>query len=173
MTTGGYKTALELALAEAREAELAAETQGELFAAPAETQQDLFQVAGAPAQAVERRGPGRPLGSRSRTTIEAGKYYMRRYGDPLERAVAIAAMPVLAPGVLEGLAQRLQCSRHDAAKWWAGNRDAVLPYLHTRLSSVELRPPGAPGGEVVSWTFADDGELVDVTPPNPTNEDQQ
>jgi hypothetical protein len=90
---------------------------------------------------------------------------MAENGDPLRRGVHIAALPILAEGVLEGLAKRLGCERHDAAKWWLGVYSATLPFIHQRLGQLEVRPPGAPGvGNPVVWSFSDSGEVVDMVP---------
>jgi hypothetical protein len=161
MMSDGHRTALEMAVREAREAEAAA----------GERQPDMFALG----QAVDtvpsaRRGPGRPPGARNLSTLTAAKFYMAEHGDPLRRGVQIAALPILANGVLDGLAQRLGCSRHDAAKWWAGVFAATLPFVHQRLGQLEVKPAGAPGsGDPVVWSFSDTGEIVDVSPePAPT-----
>jgi hypothetical protein len=99
-------------VSEAREAEAAAgDRQADLFGL------ESFLEARPGSTAVARRGPGRPPGSRNLSTLTMAKVYMAEHGDPLRRGVQIAAMPILAHGVLEGLAQRLQCTRFDAAKW--------------------------------------------------------
>jgi hypothetical protein len=90
------------ALAEARAAELAeAADQGELFGAVA---------AGRPEgeHAVVSRKSGRPVGSRTTMSLQAVRWYIGKHGDPLEPGIAVAALPILAPGVIEGLSQRLQ-----------------------------------------------------------------
>jgi hypothetical protein len=86
---------------------------------------------------------------------------MQRHGDPLERGIAVASLPVLAKGVLDGLAERLGCTRHEAAKWWASVYSATLPFVHQRLATLTVKPEGAPGGEPVRWTFSE--EFVDVS----------
>ncbi len=56
--------------------------------------------------------------------------YPRNDGrDPLERGIEISGLPILAKGILEGLAERLGCTRHDAAKFWAGILATTLPYV--------------------------------------------
>lgn len=112
------------------------------------------------------RGPGRPKGARNLRTEEAARFYVRRHGDPLEQAVKLGAIPILARGVLEALAQRLGCTRLEAAKFWASNNQAVMPFIRPRLGSLELRPAGSPeSDEAVTWEHWDyiDGELVDKT----------
>ena len=170
----GEKTALDLAVEEHRQRELqAAEGQLDLFGAPAAA--DAAPPAAAPAEVAERpakvlirpgRGGGRPVGSRNRRTDEAARIYMAEFGDPLRRGAHISALPILAAGVLEGLAQRLGCSRHDAAKWWAGIYAATMPYMHTRQATLTIRPEGAPDGDPaeLDWALTTEGELIDVSP---------
>jgi hypothetical protein len=157
----GHKTALELALAEARAVEAAeGPEQGDLFG-------DGERVEG---REVERRGPGRPPGARNARTDQLAKWYIGQNGDPLSIGTKISALPILARGVLEGLAERLGCSRHDAAKFWASIYSATMPYLHQRLAQLEVKQPGSLGsGEPVTWAFSDDGEIVDVRPEDPPN----
>ncbi len=81
----------------------------------------------------------------------------------MERGIEIAGLPILAPGILEGLAERLGCTRHDAAKFWASVLATTLPYTHQRQAAVEVRPSGAPGsGQPILWQMTD-GELIDAT----------
>jgi hypothetical protein len=179
MNTGGHKTALEEAVAAARTDELARET----------AQPDLFrEITGAPpngadfatangfvgdgpalpvppdgtnaAGSVSALRRGRPAGARNKRTDEAARFYMARHGDPLERGVAISSLPLLAKGVLEGLAERLGCTRHEAAKFWSNVYAATLPFVHQRLATLTLKNPGAPGGEPLQFTYADDGALI-------------
>ena len=161
----GHKTALEEAVAAARAEEAArGPDQSDLFL----LDENLVPVLPAPppvelgANGSKR---GRPPGARNLRTDQASRWYMARHGDPLERGIAISALPVLAAGVLEGLAARLGCSRHDAAKFWVSVYTATLPFIHQRLASLEVKQQGSLGsGDPVMWTFSDDGELVDVTP---------
>jgi hypothetical protein len=73
---------------------------------------------------------------------ERVRLYITRFGDPLKRAVAIAAMPILAAGVLEGVAERLDCPRAQAAEWWLRILTVTLPFCHP-LASAEA-PAQAP-----------------------------
>lgn len=124
------------AVAEFREREKA---QGDLFGGPASG--DTRQV-------------GRPPGARNRRTDQAARIYMGEYGDPLKRGIEIAAMPILAEGVLSGLARQLGMSRPDAAKWWAGILTATLPYIHSRQASLTIKPDGAPDGDPADLEWA-------------------
>lgn len=168
----GSKTALDEAVAAFRERELAElPTQLSLFDAGAgEASAPAAGEASAPAgTAVAPRGPGRPPGARNRRTDEAARIYMAELGDPLRRGVAISSLPLLAPGVVEGLSQRLNCSRLEAARWWASIYSATLPFLHQRLATLEVKPAGSPdGNDPVSWAFSD-GELIDASA-DPENE---
>jgi hypothetical protein len=132
-------------------------------------QLDLFEALGAPrlgngapAQVVARSGPGRPPGARNKRTDEAARFYMARFGDPLARAIEVAALPILAPGVLPELAKVLGCERFEAAKWWAGVLASSLPYSHQRLATLTVKPQGAPDGEPVTlpWSYGED-EVLD------------
>jgi hypothetical protein len=74
----------------------------------------------------------------------------------LEGAVQLANAPIAE------LAQELRCSPLDAAKLKVQAMAASIPYLHQRLASVELKPPGSPDGVPVSLPYSD--EIIDVTP---------
>jgi hypothetical protein len=77
--------------------------------------------------------------------------------------LSVATLPILAPGILEGLAARLGCSRFDAARFWLSSQNAVLPYSHQRQAAIEVRPAGAPGsGNPIEWGVSSEG-LIDVT----------
>ena len=159
-TTGGHKIALEEAVAIARAEEAACgPAQTDLFGGPngSASGQPVLPV---PSSDGSRR-MGRPPGSRNLRTDQAARWYMQRHGDPLERGIAVASLPVLAKGVLDGLAERLGCTRHEAAKWWASVYSATLPFVHQRLATLTVKPEGAPGGEPVRWTFSE--EFVDVS----------
>lgn len=159
----GHKTALEVALAAFEE------MRAEREQARAAAQGDLFgtEIAAAhgaaPGTAVGPRRPGRPVGARNRRTDHLVQFYIDRHysgRDPLDMALSVATLPILQPGVLEALAERLYCSRHDAAKFWLGAQSAVLPYTHQRQASLEVRPAGAPGsGEPIPW---EDNDVLDL-----------
>jgi hypothetical protein len=103
-------------------------------------------------------GKGRPRGVHNHRTQEWINYLLARYPSPLEGAVQMANSPV------EALARELHCSRLEAAKIKVQAMMASIPYLHSRLSSVELKPPGAPGGPPVDLPFSDLEEAIDITP---------
>jgi hypothetical protein len=151
----GHVTALETAVRVAHQRErLAGERQG-----------NLFELESALTPPSAPRGPGRPPGSRNLTTLSMSKMYVAQHGDPLKRGVHIAALPILAAGVLEGLAARLGCTRYDAAKWWAGVYNSTLPFIHQRLGQLEVKPAGAPGGgNPIAWSFDEGGQIVDLLP---------
>jgi hypothetical protein len=157
----GYRTALEEALEAWGEvqAEQRAE-QGDLFG---DEPEKLPVVAPIAADGTHR---GRRPGARGKRTDELSRWYIAKNDgrDPLERGIEIAGLPILANGILEGLAERLGCTRHDAAKFWANILATTLPYTHQRQAAVEVRPPGAPGsGQPILWTLSDSGELIDAT----------
>lgn len=172
MSGDGHKTALEEAVASARAEEAArGPAQSDLFI----LDEDLVPALPAPTPielGANGSKRGRPAGARNLRTDQAARWYMSRHGDPLERGVAISALPVLAAGVLEGLASRLGCSRHDAAKWWASVYSATLPFIHQRLSQLQVRDAGSPGsGQPILWTFSSVEELIDVSEGEPCDED--
>jgi hypothetical protein len=177
MEIRGAKTALAEAVADARQQELRElPVQLALFDQPALEHQPIANGHEANGHdTLARRGPGRPPGARNRRTDEAARIYMAEFGDPLRRAVAISAMPILAPGVLPELAKVLGCDRITAAKWWTSTLAATLPFIHQRLATLEIKPAGSPeGGEPVRWEFSDGeqlaAEIVAVTAPDEPEE---
>jgi hypothetical protein len=123
---------------EAVRAEQAPE-QAALFEPPA------AEVAGPPAP----RGRGRPAGARNLRSERYAALLRAELGDPLRAATRIAAIDILDPGNLVGLAKAWGCTMFEAAKLWAQiNRD-VLPYHHQQMPRAVVLPPGAPGGERV------------------------
>ena len=87
---------------------------------------------------------------------------MARFGDPLARGIEIAALPILAPGVLPELAKILGMDRAEAAKWWKDVYSATMPFSHQRQASLTVKPEGSPDGEPVDlgWSYAED-EVLD------------
>jgi hypothetical protein len=166
MPTEGHKTALELALEAWREVEEERRgVQGDLFDNAVENLPEV--VADEAAQPGHRhRGPGRPIGARNRRTDELARWYIAQNDGrhPLQRGIEIAGLPILAKGILEGLAERLGMSRADAAKFWANVLSTTLPYVAQRQAQLEIRNPGAPGsGQPILWTLTEEGELIDAT----------
>jgi hypothetical protein len=103
----GYKQALSEAVAAVRAQELQTrieEDQLELFGAPSQSMQETH-VPIANGHGTHSR-IGRPQGARNKRTDEAARLYMQRFGDPLARAIEIAAIPILADGVLAAFANR-------------------------------------------------------------------
>jgi hypothetical protein len=158
----GVSTALAEAVAEARAEELkrAAEEAGQLdlFDPPSSAQGTQVTVV------KGHRGPGRPLGARNKRTDEASRIYMSRYGDPLARVIEIAALPILANdgAVLTAFARVIGApSRFDAFKAWQTSARDALPYSHTRLATLTVKPAGSPDGEPIAlpWSFAEDEVL--------------
>jgi hypothetical protein len=134
--------------------------QGDLFG---DEPANLSQVVPIAADGTHR---GRRPGVRNKRTDELARWFIAQNDGrhPLARTIEIAGLPILAKGVLEGLAERLQMSRADAAKFWAGMNLGSLPYVAQRQSAVEIRPSGAPGsGQPILWQVTEDGELLDAT----------
>jgi class 3 adenylate cyclase len=121
-------------------------------------------------EAVAQTGPSRVDGSRGADSLrnrrreEDAQSYMDRYGDPLERGIAISALPILADGLLERLKGILGFdTKGEAAKFWLRVYAATLPFIHQRLSTLTVNRPDASDGKPVSCTFKDEGDLVDIT----------
>jgi hypothetical protein len=64
---------------------------------------------------------------------------------PLGRAIQITGTRILTPGVLDRFADRLGCTRWEAAQWWTDLLRMVLPYI----AEPYIAPGVAPqqGGE--------------------------
>jgi hypothetical protein len=106
---------------------------------------------------------GRPPGSRNKRTDEASRIYMSGAGDPLKRSIEIAALPILAEGVLAAFAKEIGApSRFEAFKAWANINASVMPFCHQRLATLTVKPAGSPDGEPVelAWSYAED-EVLD------------
>jgi hypothetical protein len=118
---------------------------------------------------------GRPPGARNKRTDEAARLYMQRFGDPLARAIEIAAIPILADGVLAAFAKQIGApSRFEAFKAWASINASAMPFSHQRLTghadfpasyralaTLTVKPAGSPDGEPVelAWSYAEDEVL--------------
>jgi hypothetical protein len=177
MAETGHRVALADVVREARIQELRrfGEDHGQL---------DLFDALEPPsssesvqARLALQRGRGRPVGARNRRTDEAARFYMARHGDPLSRAIEVAALPILAPGVLPELAKILGCERFEAARWWAGVLASSLPYTHQRLATLTVKPQGSPDGEpvILPWAYgaAETIEAIEGNLDLLTTEEQQ
>lgn len=78
-------------------------------------------------QAVARRGPGRPKGSRGRRTDEWIAYLLHDRRPPLLVLAETYSRPV------EQLAHELQCSKLDAFKLQLFAADKLTPFVHQKL----------------------------------------
>ena len=85
---------------------------------------------------------GRPPGSRNRRTDEWIAHLLGRYPSPLEGLLQMGNLRV------DELSRSLECSRLEAAKLKAFCLKEATPYLHARLSSVEVKPAGDPASGV-------------------------
>jgi hypothetical protein len=168
--------ALAEAVAEARAEELkrADEELGQLdlFEAPSVQGTQVTVVNG-------HRGPGRPLGARNKRTDEASRIYMSRSGDPLGRAIEVAGLPILPNdgAVLTAFARVIGApSRFEAFKAWQTSVRDALPYCHTRLATLTVKPAGSPDSEPIAlpWSFAEDEALehLELTHSPPPREDE-
>jgi hypothetical protein len=107
---------------------------------------------------LSRAGRGRPPGARNRTTRDWLDYLSRRYGSPLEILAQMARAPV------DELARELGCTRLDAYVQKRHAAESLAPYLHPKLSSVEVHPPGHPAGppSLLTLVSQDWAEVTDA-----------
>ena len=112
---------------------------------------------------LTRAGRGRPLGARNRTTRDWLDYLSRRYGSPLEILAQMARAPT------DELAQELGCTRLDAYVQKRRAAESLAPYLHPKLSSVEVHPPGHPAGppSLLTLVIQDWAEVTDAAVEEP------
>lgn len=118
------------------------------------------QTGGSPAPGGgERRGPGRPAGSRNRRTEEWVAYITQRYGAPLEELAKIMAAGPFGLRDLRGPdgeplrdADGKPLSTVAAFHLWLQVSQTLMPYLHQkRPTAVEVSAaPPAPVEVVVS-----------------------
>jgi hypothetical protein len=106
-------------------------------------------------------GKGRAKGSQNRRTAEMIAYIGRRYGSPIEILMQMARAPV------DKLSQELHCSRLEAYRSKQSAAIAAAPFLHARLASLELLPPGHPGGEPSTLTLVPQCDFADYEMADP------
>jgi hypothetical protein len=80
----------------------------------------------APDGAPERRGPGRPPGSRNRRTVQWVDFLLRRYASPLEVLAQMATARV------DDLKNQLGCNALEAFQEKRHAAIALAPFLHQR-----------------------------------------
>ncbi len=99
---------------------------------------------------IERRGPGRPAGSRNKVTADMVEYLRRNYADPLEGMAQIASTPV------DRLAAMLACTRAQALQFIQAAQRDLAPYLYSKLpAGLSLE-----GAGVFKLTIGDDADQV-------------
>ena len=148
--SSGLSTAVELALT----AEAAQPVEDD------EPVYDLlgFEVSQAPKRAnLARAGKGRPPGARNHSTQFWCDYIAKRYGSPLETLAQMMRMPIV------DLARELNCSKLDAFTEKRRAAEALAPYLHAKLSSIAIFPPGDPRGGIASPLILDSQDFADIT----------
>jgi hypothetical protein len=83
------------------------------------------------------RSPPHPSTPPSKAAQYA-RLYMQRFGDPLARAIEIAAIPILADGVLAAFAKQIGArSRFEAFKAWASINASAMPFMVTAAETDE------------------------------------
>jgi hypothetical protein len=107
---------------------------------------------------LSRAGRGRPRGARNRTTKEWCEHITRKYGSPLEVLAQMARAPI------GQLARELGCTRLEAYVQKRHAAESLAPFLHPKLSTVTLHPPGHPGGppSTLSIPMEDWEEITDA-----------
>jgi hypothetical protein len=107
---------------------------------------------------LSRAGRGRPPGARNRTTRDWLEYLGRKYGSPLEVLAQMARAPT------DQLAKELGCTKLEAYVQKRHAAESLAPFLHPKLSTVELYPPGHPMGppSLLSLTPQDWAEIPDT-----------
>ena len=149
-SSSGLTTAVQLAL----RAEAAQEVEDD------EPVYDLlgFQTSEAPKRAnLARAGKGRPAGSRNHTTQFWLDYISRKYGSPLEVLGQMMRMPIC------DLTRELSCSKLDAYTEKRRAAEALAPYLHSKLSSVAIYPPGDIRGGIASRLILVGQDFEDIS----------
>jgi len=107
---------------------------------------------------LARAGKGRPPGSRNHTTNFWLEHITRKYGSPLEVLAQAARAPIVE------LARELGCSKLEAFSEKRKAAEALAPYLHPKLSSVAIYPPGHPlSGVPSTLMIAGQGDFRDIT----------
>ena len=126
-----------------------------------------FATSEAPKRAnLARAGKGRPPGARNHNTQFWCDYISRKYGSPLEVLGQMMRMPIV------DLARELNCSKLEAFTEKRRAAEALAPYLHPKLSSVAIYPPGDVRGGIASplilesqdFDVVDSGVIVETAP---------
>lgn len=94
--------------------------------APAQTQAGNDSQRLPEAEVIENRGPGRPKGSRNKSTQEWVDYFMTKNKSPL-----MVLGELYSKDTIE-LAREMRCDRIDALKLQISAANAVLPYVHKK-----------------------------------------
>jgi hypothetical protein len=108
---------------------------------------------------LSRAGRGRPPGARNLATREWCDHLLRKYGSPLEVLAQMARAPT------DAVARELGCTRLEAYTAKRHAAESLAPFLHPKLATVEVHPPGHPDGPPSILTLApqDWAELADGT----------
>ncbi len=160
----GRKEGLSAAVAEAMEQSTPPVLAEQL---PLEVKGDLGETLPGDDQAPAVRGPGRPPGSRNKSTDQWVDYLLARYRSPLVALAEAYSRPV------EELAKELGCSKLEAFTRQVMAAKELAPYVHqkqpvavqvdsTGVVSLIIHAPGA-GGQVPAGAGAKvvAGVLVD------------
>jgi hypothetical protein len=104
--------------------------------------------------AENNAGKGRPRGQHNRKTQAWVEHILRRYPSPLETLAQIQASPI------DVLATELRCSRLEAMTQKRHAAEALAPFVHQKLTAVEVVPPPEPLHLVPQPGFPDYREAV-------------
>jgi hypothetical protein len=123
---------------------------------------------------LSRAGRGRPPGARNRTTREWCEHITRKYGSPLEVLAQMSRAPT------DQLAKELGCTKLEAYVQKRHAAESLAPYLHPKLSTVTIHPPGHPGGPsstlslvMEDWTEMPDAEIEEVVEVDSAGDSEQ
>ena len=112
---------------------------------------------------AERRGPGRPAGSRNRTTEQFVQFIRANYRDPRLFLAEVYNRPV------EELARQLGCKRDEALKLQITAANDLAPYVAQKQPlAVQVSAAGIvtlnilmPGDPLPGAGAADDGYVIE------------
>ena len=157
---------------------------------PAAAAADAAAIAAPAGGGAVARGPGRPAGSRNKTTAAWSEYLLGRYGSPVERALKLGlARPADFLRWLQAEQDELARTGRavallpvgatllDVVKLQAQLLDGAAPYVHGKMP-VDLNVKGSAFTVVIGGgadlALAPDGESLRVTvaAPEPQNSEE-
>lgn len=133
----------------------------------AEGKDDLFG-GGSAAVPAANSGGARPGAGRPRGSLNVYNRDLRRYLEQLTGRMAIveqyqlASMPMMTDeAAVRDVCRRFGCTPKEAAQLWLQAAALVYPRIYPSLGSIEVKAPGAPGGDRIEFDFE---EFTDLEP---------